>query len=635
MKKLRQIIRIAAPVVVLVFILLFVFRNQLLHLGIEKVSNKIKSRYGYSLSISQASIVGISEVHLKGVELSSANSDTLFRIDTLNCKFRLLPILRLKPRLSELFLGSGSVSLNKQLLFPEKSNVETTDSLKSNTNIASGISSLVNKIFDNLPSSFQLRNLGIRYQADSSNYGLEILNIKLNDEKMEGIAGAEGNFWSLNGTADISHRKSNLKIFPLQQKKLPYLKSRFGLELAFDTLNLRTDKIDFSDGEFSVQCYGAAKNFVVNHAKLSSSEVITDYADANLILTAGSDFIQLDSMSTLRYNAFVLHPFIRYSTNPKRYQLLMRSEELSANSFFASLPAGLFSHLKGLKAKGNIKYEFDFDLQDKNPEAVVFDSRLISKNFSIQKYGSTNLALMNTAFTHTPYETIRASRTFVVGETNPNFYYLSNIPDYLKNSILTSEDPSFFRHNGFIEDAIRESIAKNYRKGKFVRGASTISMQLVKNVFLTREKTIARKMEEALMVWMIERHRISTKERMFEVYLNIIEWGPGVYGVGEAARFYFRKTPMQLTLPECIFLASIIPHPKTFYYCFDGNGNMRTYMHAYFNLLAGKMVFRELVSQADTFGLIPPKVIVTGPAKSYILKSPPDSLVTDSLDFLD
>ena len=78
-------------------------------------------------------------------------------------------------------------------------------------------------------------------------------------------------------------------------------------------------------------------------------------------------------------------------------------------------------------------------------------------------------------------------------------------------------------------------------------------MQLVKNVFLSRKKTIARKAEEALIVWLIENNNLTSKERMFEVYLNIIELGPGIYGVGEASRFYFNKKPAELTLSESIF----------------------------------------------------------------------------------
>src|SRR6185295_15378504 len=110
--------------------------------------------------------------------------------------------------------------------------------------------------------------------------------------------------------------------------------------------------------------------------------------------------------------------------------------------------------------------------------------------------------------------------------------------------------------------------AANYKAGKFVRGGSTISMQLVKNVFLTRNKTIARKIEEALIVWLIENNRLSSKERMYEVYLNLIEWGPNVYGIGEASRFYFYKSPADLSLAESIFLAMIVPRPKGFKYNF-------------------------------------------------------------------
>jgi len=102
-----------------------------------------------------------------------------------------------------------------------------------------------------------------------------------------------------------------------------------------------------------------------------------------------------------------------------------------------------------------------------------------------------------------------------------------------------------------------------------VRGASTISMQLVKNLFLERQKTIARKLEEMIITWLIEENRLVSKERMFEIYLNIIEWGPQVYGAQEEARFYFDKDVADLTLAEAIFMAGIIPQPKRFMVSFD------------------------------------------------------------------
>jgi membrane peptidoglycan carboxypeptidase len=113
-------------------------------------------------------------------------------------------------------------------------------------------------------------------------------------------------------------------------------------------------------------------------------------------------------------------------------------------------------------------------------------------------------------------------------------------------------------HRGFLQESFRESIVKNYREHRFARGGSTISMQLVKNVFLSRDKTVSRKAEEALIVYLIENLGLVPKERMLEVYLNVIEWGPNVYGIGEASHFYFNKRPSQLTLQESLFLASVI-----------------------------------------------------------------------------
>ena len=107
-------------------------------------------------------------------------------------------------------------------------------------------------------------------------------------------------------------------------------------------------------------------------------------------------------------------------------------------------------------------------------------------------------------------------------------------------------------------------------------------MQLVKNLYLKRQKTIARKLEEMIITWLIEENRLVSKERMYEIYLNIIEWGPLVYGAQEAARFYFDKDVADLTLAEAIFMASIVPRPKHFMYSFDPDQRLRPWLEAYY-----------------------------------------------------
>jgi membrane peptidoglycan carboxypeptidase len=131
-----------------------------------------------------------------------------------------------------------------------------------------------------------------------------------------------------------------------------------------------------------------------------------------------------------------------------------------------------------------------------------------------------------------------------------------------------------------------------------------------------------------MLVWLIENQGLSTKDRMFEVYLNIIEWGPLVYGANEAARFYFNKDAAKLNLAESIFLASIIPKPKWFKYSFNETGHLRESQVAYFELLSEKMLNRGLISQHDFDNLIP-DVKLKGPAKLLLKRN--DIIPADSI----
>jgi membrane peptidoglycan carboxypeptidase len=125
---------------------------------------------------------------------------------------------------------------------------------------------------------------------------------------------------------------------------------------------------------------------------------------------------------------------------------------------------------------------------------------------------------------------------------------------------------------------------------------------LVKNVFLTREKTLSRKLEEIMLVYILENQRITSKERMLEVYFNVIEFGPNVYGIGEASAFYFQKKPMDLTLNECLFLATIIPRPKGFMYKFDSNQTLKANAKQENKFLTNVMLRRNILENNDTVG---------------------------------
>lgn len=149
------------------------------------------------------------------------------------------------------------------------------------------------------------------------------------------------------------------------------------------------------------------------------------------------------------------------------------------------------------------------------------------------------------------------------------FVPLNHISAYMPLAVMTTEDNSFFKHKGFNTLALKASIERNIEAGGFARGASTIAMQMVKNVFLHREKVLSRKIQEAFLVFLMETAVDVPKARIMEVYLNVIEFGPGIFGIHDAALHYFGKRPDELTLGEVVWFVSIIPNPKRFHFYYE------------------------------------------------------------------
>lgn len=139
---------------------------------------------------------------------------------------------------------------------------------------------------------------------------------------------------------------------------------------------------------------------------------------------------------------------------------------------------------------------------------------------------------------------------------------LSKISPYLVKAIIIAEDDKFWSHRGFDMDAIQSALEKNIEKGQFKFGGSTISQQLVKNLYLTPEKNPVRKLKEAIITWRLE--QTISKRRILELYLNVVEWGNGIFGAEVASQRYFGKSAAQLTAEEAARLAAVLPNPIKF-----------------------------------------------------------------------
>jgi hypothetical protein len=608
------------------------------------LASKTEQEFQLKIAYSYAGFVGFKTVFIRNFTVISGVNDTIVRADSLQVTPKLIPLIFGKKRLSEIFVSHADVHVNVEMLrlFKNRYRALPRDSAEQprEASYALMINSLQNKLFTIFPKKITIRKTGFDYQHDTIYGSVYCENFSYAKNQFLGNLYLADNMLKENCvikgfldhgehllTATVFHSDSSLV-------KLPYIGPRWQASLGFDTLHFSAgfDIIDAS--HLDMKGTISTSHLTIQDKRIGPDPVVTNSGRINYLVHVGTNFIELDSTSMIRMNQFSFSPYARLENGSSRkFSCAFIYKEFKAQELFESFPEGLFSNFEGIETEGNLAYHMHASIDFGVPDSVQFESGLENKGFKIKKYGQTDFRIMNGSFVQDVYDNDRFVKSILVSPENPEFVPLDQISGFLKSSVLTAEDGDFFYHKGFNERAFRESIATNLKENRFARGGSTISMQLVKNVFLSRKKTISRKAEEALIVWMIENMHLTPKERMFEVYLNIIEWGPGIYGIKPAARFYFNKTPGALSLSESIFLSSLVPRPKAFRYTFVTNGVLREYFGNYFRLLSSIMLRRNQITPSDTFNL-GPKITLTGDAKNYL--TAPDTIAKeDSLFFVE
>ena len=197
-----------------------------------------------------------------------------------------------------------------------------------------------------------------------------------------------------------------------------------------------------------------------------------------------------------------------------------------------------------------------------------------------------------------PDDTVFEMRT---GPGTPNWVAFSDISPFMPAAAISHEDGAFYEHGGFAPWAIRDALVRNLQEGRYVVGASTISMQLAKNLYLQRERTIARKVQEVILTWWLE--NALNKDEILELYLNVIEYGPAVYGLRNAAAYYFGRNPIDLSPAEAAFLACMLPSPKRYHVSYQ-RGALSRSMKSKMRRLLEHMAKRERIGpEALEYGL--------------------------------
>jgi len=614
----------------LIFIIaLFSIRGIFLRKALSSFAVKMKAHH-YLVHWEGATFKGIKSIFIKDIYIQNEDNVNEIYVDSLTLNVRVMPLLIKKIRLKKLdcrkisirYLAEGRDTLialpvprdTTGGIFKRLAGIELADMANKN----------IRRFFSYVPSwtRIHLFETSISYAGKKTVIGFRDLNIM--HSKVTGTLVLS----SKNSTAEISvngrfNKSSYLAEVELINQgdsllPLPILNDKYGIITGFDTIDIsldmshRTRKVVNLAGKFNLT------GFQLGGERISSSSIKVSKFNSSFLIHVGQKYVEVDSTTYAYLNKIWIRPYMHMRMSPEPvFEFRLLPVTWNAGDFFSSLPEGMFTSVNGLKASGTLHYFLNFSLDMAIPDSLKFATALTSENFRILEYGTDDYRKMNGSFYHEVYEKGKLKTAFIVGSDNPGFVPFDNISPFLRAAVMTSEDGSFFFHNGFNPEAFRESIVTNIKENRFARGGSTLSMQLVKNVFLTRNKTVARKIEEALIVWLIENENLVPKKRMYEVYLNLIEWGPGIYGINQASMFYFNKTPNDLTLQESIYLASIVPRPKLFRYTFEVNGVPKAFFGNYFRRMEELMVRKQFIQATDTTG-VNPSVYLTGVAAASV-----------------
>jgi hypothetical protein len=614
----------------LLLIAFFVFRNTILHAIIDSKCNAFKEKYNAALVVGKSSFKGFTGVSIEDISVVPDQRDVLFRSGKIYAHVRFFSLLAGSVRIDELLVENIMINLtrhgkinNYSFLFTPHKDTTAQDG-DTSYNYAARLDKIFSGIFSNIPDNIEISNFLIRATSDTNSFSAFLPALRIEDQKfLSTVATLEKGkqrICFVKGEIIKSRKILNFMIYaPAGQKvHIPYIQSRYGFRCDFDTLYSGISA-EGNSSEFKITVENLISGLVLNHKKIALTDVVFKKIALKLNIAAYEDYMVLDSTSVIAHHRFFINPFVRASHKPVVKIKLKINKEFVAQDMFESLPGGMFGNFEGIKTKGKLKLYVNFELDMRQPDSLKFDATLTGKDFSIVKYGVTDFRKINGTFSYTAYVNEMPVRTFEVGPENPSYTALEAISPYLKDAVLISENGGFFFGDGFNPEAFRESIIANIKAGRFVRGGSTIDMQLVKNVFLSKNKTIVRKAEEILIAWLINNNNLCSKEKMYEVYLNLIEWGPNVYGISEASDYYFQKKPSQLSLAESIYLASIIPKPRWFKSSFDENGKLSLRYQPYFSLIAKKMIDKGTAISSDTLDMLN-KVEIKGAAKAFMAK---------------
>lgn len=380
----------------------------------------------------------------------------------------------------------------------------------------------------------------------------------------------------------------------------PEIELSTNLENVKDVLILRSEAllgdafIDFSPtGSFKVKLMsddtlGVSVDAGLDSIRIYSPGLADDTVNTSLALkfdglvVLSLKDVSIDSGTVFIGNAPVNFNFSGRFDEYPRLSFRFWNDSLSGEDISSSVPSGLLGSLEGLELEGKASFDILVVLDWETPDSSDFQAEVNVSDLSVRASPISIGQLRNGGSCLMRDSWGNRRRVYLNPDENPGFVTFDSMQPSFEGLLRCAEDATFRNHKGFCLYHIRNSIRADLESGRFSRGGSTITMQLARNLFLGREKTLARKIQEVFLTWRLEVYL--SKDRMLEIYANIVELGPNVFGFQEAARYYFSRDFPDLSTRQVAYLVSILPGPRL-YHRFYSNGNVPWYWENYLDRL--------------------------------------------------
>lgn len=342
----------------------------------------------------------------------------------------------------------------------------------------------------------------------------------------------------------------------------------------FISFKIRTDEIDSdvlsarnAESELLIDKENPKKLRIITRAdslstengRVSPEEFVTNKVKFDLFLEILEDQWFRVAPSLINIGSTTVD--VSGEISPSLFKISAEMREQECQALIESIPNEIIPKLiPGTKTEGKVAWRISIDVDLPNRKKPKVSIWLKNQCAVLAVPDSLSIAKLKKPFEREVYTSDGKKKIVIGGPGTESWIPLTRVSRFIPLAIRTTEDPGFPYHRGFLIEAFERSLEQNITAGRFLRGGSTITMQLAKNLWLARDKTLSRKIQEAILTTYLEQHL--TKDEIMELYVNVVEFGPDIYGIGKASEHYFSKNPVSLTLSQSLFLSSVLPRPK-------------------------------------------------------------------------